>query len=64
MLIGFALVGAIKVSMLVSERYQTSPLSTVVESTYYHVSEIHYPAITLCNNLRVNFDKFDEAVAR
>lgn len=59
-----AFVGVFNVSLLISERYQTSPLSTVVETTNYHVSEIAYPAITLCNNHRVDFNRMAEALER
>lgn len=59
-----ALTGVLHVSFMISDKYQTSPLSTVVESTSYHVSEISYPAITVCNNHRVDFERYDEAVER
>lgn len=59
-----AFLGAIYVSLLLSEQYNTSPLSTVVESTYYHVSEIPYPGVTICNNNRINYKKVDAAIER
>lgn len=59
-----ALTGIVNVSFLISVKYQTSPLSTVVESTSYHVSEISYPAITVCNNHRVDFERIAEAMER
>lgn len=54
----------IAVSLLLQQKFQESLLSTVVESTNYAISEISFPAVTLCNNHRVNFDKFDQAVDR
>lgn len=54
----------IAVSLLLQQKFQESLLSTVVESTNYAISEMSFPAVTLCNNHRVNFDKFDEAVER
>lgn len=59
-----AFLGAIYVSILLSERYNTSPLSTVVESTYYHVSNIPYPGVTICNNNRINYKKVNAAIER
>lgn len=59
-----ALTGIIYVSLVLADKYQKSLLSTVVESTNYHVSEISFPAITLCNNHRVDYEKFDAAMER
>lgn len=59
-----AFLGAIYVSILLSEQYNTSPLSTVVESTYYHVSEVAFPGVTICNNNRINYKKVNAAIKR
>lgn len=59
-----ALTGTISVSLVLAGKFQESLLSTVVETTNYHVSEIPFPSITLCHNLRVDFDKLDKGVER
>ncbi|XP_055685259.1 uncharacterized protein LOC129791215 [Lutzomyia longipalpis] len=56
--------GAVSVSILISNRYQTSPLSTVVESTNVHVYEIPYPAISVCNSHRINTHKVNQTMKR
>lgn len=55
---------AIHVSFLLSQRYNTSLLSTVVESTYYHISEIPYPGVSICNFNRINYKKVNAAIER
>lgn len=49
--------------VLLSNRFQTSMLSTVFESTNFKVSEVSFPGVSICNNNRLNFSKTDEAVA-
>lgn len=56
--------GIIFVSLMIQKRFDESLLSTVVETTNYHISEVSFPAVTLCNHHRVNFDKFESAVEK
>lgn len=56
-----AILGIAQVSYLLSLRYASSTLSTVIESIMYPVSEISYPTLTLCNNNRVNWNKYELA---
>ncbi|XP_063706306.1 pickpocket protein 19-like [Culicoides brevitarsis] len=55
------MVGVIYVSLLLSERFNSTPLATVVESTIYPVSDISYPAVTICNYNRVNWNRVEAA---
>ncbi|XP_059616576.1 sodium channel protein Nach-like [Phlebotomus argentipes] len=63
-IVGMATFGVIYVSILLSEKYQTSPLSTVVEDTNFHISEIPFPGIAICNSHRINTRKVDDAIKR
>lgn len=45
-----------------STRFRSSLTSTVFESTNFHVSQIPFAAVTLCNNNRLNYIKTEEAV--
>lgn len=63
-LVVIAFWGIVLVSLLIQSKYQESLLSTVVETTNYHISEISFPAVTLCNNHRVDFGKFEAAIDR
>ena len=56
--------GTIAVSLMIKTKFQNSLMSTVVESTNYHISEISFPAVTICNNHRVDFNKFDAALQK
>lgn len=56
-----ALIGVLYVSLLLSEKFTSSPLATVVESTIYPVSDIPYPAVTICNYNRINWHRLQEA---
>lgn len=47
---------------MLSNRFNTSMLSTVFESTSFKVSEIPFPAISLCNNNRLNFSRTEDAL--
>lgn len=62
--LALATLGVIYVSILLSQRYQTSPLSTVVETTNFHISEIPFPAISICNSNRLNYNKLLAAAAK
>lgn len=37
-------------------------MATVVESTFFPIYEIPYPAVTICNFNRVNAERIDEAI--
>lgn len=50
--------------LLLSSRFRTSLTSTVFESTSYHVAEIPFPGIALCNNNRINYNKTDAAIKK
>ncbi|GAB0089180.1 pickpocket protein 19 [Sergentomyia squamirostris] len=62
LIVCLATIGTVYVCILLSQRYRTSPLSTVVENTNYHISEISYPAVSICNTHRINTNKIEEAV--
>ena len=49
------------ISLQLSDKFSNSPLSTVVESTIYPVSEIAYPAVTICNQNRFSKERCQEA---
>lgn len=51
----------ILISLQLSDKFSNSPLSTVVESTIYPVSEIAYPAVTICNQNRFSKQRCQEA---
>ncbi|XP_037034912.1 pickpocket protein 19-like [Bradysia coprophila] len=61
-LISLAFCGTLYVSLLLQVRYSTNKLATVVESTMYPVASIPYPAVTICNNNRVNWDRVPSAL--
>lgn len=54
-LITLAFTGTLYVSYLLQVRYSTNKLATVVETTNYPISLIPYPAVTICNNNRINW---------
>ena len=56
-----AIFGIIYISLELSAKFSNSPLSTVVESTIFPVSEIAYPAITICNRNRFHRERTLEA---
>lgn len=47
--------------MQLSDKFNSSPLSTVVESTIFPVAEIPYPSITICPNNRLSEERCKEA---
>lgn len=63
-LVLLALFGSVYVSILLSQRYTTGLLSTVVESTYYHIPNVPYPCVLICNLNRLNYNKIDDAIQR
>lgn len=56
-----AILSVIYISLQLSEKFSSSPLSTVVESTIFPVSEIAYPSITICPSNRFNAQRSKEA---
>lgn len=52
LLVMSAIAGIIYISLELSLKFQSSPLATVVESTIFPVSEIAYPAVTICTENR------------
>lgn len=46
--------------ILLSNRFRTSLISTVFESTNFKVSEIPFAAVSLCNNNRFDYNKTDD----
>ena len=63
-LVTSAVSGVVYASMLLSEKFSSSLLSTVVESTIYPVTEIPFPAVTICNNNRFNWNRVESSVKR
>jgi acid-sensing ion channel, other len=59
-----ASVGMSYTCIMLSERFQNSKTSTVFESTNFKVSEIPFPAVTLCSNNRLNLTKTNETIAK
>lgn len=59
-----AFIGTIYTCMLLSNRFRSSLLSTVLESTHEKVTEIPFPAVTFCNNNRYNYTKLNETLDR
>lgn len=59
-----AIFSVFHISLELSEKFNTSPLSTVVESTIFPVAEIAYPAITICNQNRFHKERCEEAVEK
>lgn len=59
-----AILSIASVSLELSDKFSNSPLSTVVESTIYPVSEIAYPAVTICNRNRFSKERCTEAEAK
>lgn len=61
LLVTAAVLGIAQFSYLLSQRYASSTLSTVIESIMYPVAGFSFPALTICNNNRVNWDKYELA---
>ncbi|KAJ6635968.1 Pickpocket protein 19 [Pseudolycoriella hygida] len=57
-----ALLSAIYVSHLLQLKFATTLIATVVETTFFPVFEIPYPAITLCNYNRINWKRVPSAI--
>lgn len=63
-LIVLSSIGVFFVSNNISFRYNLNSLSTVVDSQNFHVSNVRFPAITLCNANRLNYKKLNETIER
>lgn len=62
LIISIAAMGVVTVSSLIQVRFMHSPLATVVESTIYPVYEIPFPAVTICNYNRLDWNRVDEVI--
>ncbi|KAG5683041.1 hypothetical protein PVAND_012348 [Polypedilum vanderplanki] len=60
-LVIFAIISIIYISLQLSVKFASSPLSTVVESVIHPVSEIPYPSITICPHNRLHAQRAIEA---
>lgn len=63
-LIGLAALGIVYVSYLLHMRFAKRGLATVVESTAYPIYNIPYPAVMVCNNNRINWQRVPMAIER
>lgn len=59
-----ASVGMVYSCILLSNRFRTSLLSTVFESTNFPISKIPFAAVTICNNNHLNYTKTNETIAK
>jgi amiloride-sensitive sodium channel len=64
LLVSGAILGVFSISLQLSEKFSSSPLSTVVESTIFPVAEIAYPSITICPHNRLHVNRCKEAEAK
>lgn len=62
LIILIAAMGVVTVTYLIQVRFLHSPLATVVESTIYPVYEIPFPAVTICNYNRLDWNRVDEVI--
>lgn len=56
-----AIFSIIYISLQLSQKFSNSPLSTVVESTIFPVTNIPFPAVSICNNNRFHRERCEEA---
>lgn len=61
LMVGAGFAGIAYISYLLQLRFSGTPLATVVESTIFPISMIPYPAITICNFYRINWNKVEAA---
>lgn len=61
-MISLAAVGILYTFYLLQTRFSLNRLATVVETTNYPVYEIPFPAVTICNNNRVNWLRVHNAM--
>lgn len=59
-----AILGTLYTCFLLSQRFRSSLLSTVMESTNYPVTEIAFPGVTICNNNRLDYKKANATLAK
>lgn len=57
-----ALLGVLYVSYLLQVKFFSSLIATVVETTFFPVFEVPYPAVTLCNYNRINWERVPAAI--
>lgn len=62
LLISIAGIGIVFLSYLLQIRYFSNRMATVVESTFFPIYDIPFPAVTICNYNRVNGERIDEAI--
>lgn len=61
-LVVLALLGVLYVSHLLQVKFASSLIATVVETTFFPVFEIPYPAVTVCNYNRINWERVPAAI--
>lgn len=61
-LVILAAIGTVHVSLLSQQRFQNSTLATVVETTIFPIYDIPFPAVTICNYNRLNYDRVPNTV--
>jgi hypothetical protein len=61
-------VGSVFLSVIliypVYDRWQNNPTITTIESLNFPISEIHFPAVTICPNVRYLYDRFEDAIEK
>jgi hypothetical protein len=58
-----AIFGVVYSSLLFAERFNSTPLATVVESIIYPVSDISFPSVTVCLDNRLSWKRILEMEA-
>lgn len=61
MVFSLCLVILVYVSNQVTTKYYNTPLVTVISDTHLPVYEIPFPEVTICNNNRLNWQRFEQA---
>lgn len=61
-LILLAIAGVSRVSYILSFRYNSYSLSTVVETLRYPVHKVDFPAVTLCNFNPIDLDNINKSI--
>lgn len=59
-----AILGTFYTCSLLSQRFRSSLLSTVMESTNYPVTKIPFPGVTICNNNRLDYSKMNATLTK
>lgn len=63
-LVAATICGVFFVWFILSLRYNSNVLQTVIESSAFSVKNIPFPAVTLCNSNRLNMNRFEEVADR